>query len=290
MTPGLRGGEGPRTRHLARANSVGIPYTVGAWRKFCVTPTPPDSLPLVPLIPTLPSDPDDALLADLNAAQREAVTADEGPLLVVAGAGTGKTRVLTRRVAWRILHGLDPRSILAITFTNKAAGVLKERLRHLPGGFAVTAGTFHGFCALLLRRFADRVGRTTDFTILDKEDQTRLLRSLCDDLKIDTTAYRPAEFGHAISHRKNGGVGRAPALLTDGRFVEHLEKVVEGYGKKLRAASLFDFDDLLLEAVRVLDEVPEAREETQARWSPPAGRRVPGHQRRPVPAAPAPHG
>ena len=207
------------------------------------------------------------LLSDLNPSQREAVTAPTGPLLVVAGAGTGKTRVLTRRVAWRILHGLDPRSILAITFTNKAAGVLKERLFALPGGYAVTAGTFHGFCALLLRRFADRLGRSTDFTILDKDDQTRLLRDLCGDLKIDTTAYRPVEFGHAISHRKNGGAGRMPALLSDGRFVEHLEKVAAGYGRKLLAASLFDFDDLLLEAVRVLEEAPDALESARARWS-----------------------
>ncbi len=209
----------------------------------------------------------ESLLADLNDAQREAVTAPDGPLLVVAGAGTGKTRVLTRRVAWKILHGADPRSVLAITFTNKAADVLKDRLRDLPGGYGVTAGTFHGFCALLLRRFADRVGRSTDFTILDKEDQTRLLRDLCGDLKIDTTTFRPAEFAQAISHRKNGGAGRPPALLSDGRFVEHLEKVAGGYEKKLVAASLYDFDDLLIEAVRVLRDVPEALLAARTRWS-----------------------
>jgi len=215
----------------------------------------------------VPPDVADDLLADLNSAQREAVTAPAGPLLVVAGAGTGKTRVLTRRIAWRILHGADPRSILAITFTNKAAGVLKERLLDLPGGHAVTAGTFHGFCALLLRRFADRIGRSTEFTILDKEDQTRLLRDLCEDRKIDTTAYRPADFGHAISHRKNGGAGRPPSLLSDGRFVDHLGAIEKGYGDRLVASALFDFDDLLLEAVRVLEEVPEARASAQERWS-----------------------
>ena len=209
---------------------------------------------------------EESVLAGLNDAQREAVTAPPGPLLVVAGAGTGKTRVLTRRVAWRILRGVSPRSVLAITFTNKAADVLKERLAGLPGGAGVTAGTFHGFCANLLRRFADRIGGTRDFTILDQEDQSRLLRDLCDDLGVDTTAHRPDAFASVISYRKNGGAGRTPAALRDARFVVALGRVETAYAERLRASGLYDFDDLLLEALRVLRESPEAAAACRERW------------------------
>ncbi len=209
----------------------------------------------------------DELLSDLNPPQREAVTAPRGPLLVIAGAGTGKTRVLTRRVAWKVMReGVAPRSVLAITFTNKAADVLKERLGSLPGGGAVTAGTFHGFCALLLRRFADRIGGSKDFTILDQEDQTRLLKDLLEDFKIDATAYRPQAFSAAISYRKNGGAGRMPDAFADGRFLEHLERVERRYLERLRVSGLYDFDDLLLEAARLLEDVPEATEASRERW------------------------
>jgi len=209
---------------------------------------------------------DHPLLADLNPAQREAVTAPEGPLLLVAGAGTGKTRVLTRRVAWKVEQGASPSSVLAITFTNKAANVMKERLGALRGGDGVTAGTFHSFCALLLRRFADRIGRARDFTILDAEDQGRLLRDLLDDFKIDTTAHRPQAFAAAISHQKNGGAGRPPASFSDARFLDHLRVVAPAYGERLVTSGLFDFDDLLLEAGRLLKDVPDVAEEARARW------------------------
>jgi DNA helicase-2/ATP-dependent DNA helicase PcrA len=209
------------------------------------------------------------VLEGLNEAQREAVTAPAGPLLVVAGAGTGKTRVLVRRVAWKILRGAPARSILAITFTNKAADVLKSRLASVAGGGAgsgVTAGTFHGFCALLLRRYADRIGGAREFTILDVEDQTRLLRDLLNDLGIDPTLHRPAAYLSAISHRKNGAAGRKPATLRDARFVEDLARVEPAYAARLRASGLYDFDDLLLEAVRGLAEVPAVVEECRERW------------------------
>ena len=206
------------------------------------------------------------LVAGLNAAQREAVTAPPGPLLVVAGAGTGKTRVLTRRVAWKVLRGASPRALLAITFTNKAADVLKERLASVPGGRNVTAGTFHGYCAMLLRRYADRIGGTREFTILDTDDQTRLLRDLLDDLGISTTTHRPEAFASAISHRKNGSAGRAPATLRDPSFVANFDRVVKGYAARLKASGLYDFDDLLLEAVRLLTEVEDVRLACRDRW------------------------
>ena len=213
-----------------------------------------------------PGGPHDDLLEGLNGPQREAVTAPAGPLLVIAGAGTGKTRVLTRRVAWKVARGAAPWAVLAITFTNKAADVLKERLGALPGGGSVTAGTFHAFCALLLRRFADRVGGSKDFTILDEEDRVRLLRTVLDDLKIDPTAHRPEAFVAGISHQKNGGAGRAPAGFADPRFVDDLTRVAPAYGARLKAAGLYDFDDLLLEAGRVLRESPEAAAEVRERW------------------------
>jgi DNA helicase-2/ATP-dependent DNA helicase PcrA len=216
--------------------------------------------------PPPPSGGEEPLLEGLNEPQREAVTAPPGPLLVVAGAGTGKTRVLTRRVAWKVHRGAAPRAVLAITFTNKAADVLKQRLGALPGGGAVTAGTFHAFCALLLRRYADRIGGTRDFTILDEEDRSRLLRDLLDDLKIDPTAYRPDAFAAGISHQKNGGAGRAPPAFSDPRFLDHLARVAPAYGKRLRVAGLYDFDDLLLEGGRLLRESADAAVEVRERW------------------------
>ena len=209
----------------------------------------------------------EGLTADLNEAQRAAVTHPAGPLLVVAGAGTGKTRVLTRRVAWKIAHGASPRSVLAITFTNKAANVLKERLRVLPGGFDVTAGTFHGWCAMLLRRFADRIGGSKDFTILDTEDQTRLLRDVLSDLGAGS-AHRPELYARAISRVKNGGatdLGRGARDVLG--FAELFPQVQTAYAQRLRAGALYDFDDLLLEAVRCLRESPDARDAIRGRWT-----------------------
>ena len=120
----------------------------------------------------------DHLLEGLNDAQREAVTHGGGPLLVVAGAGTGKTRVLTRRVAWLVAGGLPSRAVLAITFTNKAAQVLRQRLAALPRAAEVWAGTFHSFCAWMLRARGAAIGVDPQYTVLDKDDQRRLLRDL----------------------------------------------------------------------------------------------------------------
>lgn len=209
--------------------------------------------------------PDDPLLADLNPGQREAVTAPPGPLLVVAGAGTGKTRVLTRRVAWRIAQGASPHHVLAITFTNKAADVLKERLRATPGGEGVVAGTFHRWCALLLRRYADRIGGTPSFSILDADDQVRLLRDLIDDAGLSTASFRPETFAAVLSHRKSGGAGRPPAALKDPAFRAVYDGVAAAYARRLRASGLYDFDDLLLEAERLLREVDDVRDEVRRR-------------------------
>ena len=202
---------------------------------------------------------EESLLADLNEPQQAAVTHGNGPLLVVAGAGTGKTRVLTRRVGWLITQGVAPWSLLAITFTNKAAGVLKQRLADLPGGEGVWAGTFHSFGAFLLRRHGETIGLDPRFTILDREDQQRLVKSILQEAG-GSRELRPRDLIAAISHHKNGG-GRPLSRDLRARLAGvSFEDLLERYATRLRAGRLLDFDDLLLEPVRLLDEVDEVRE------------------------------
>ncbi len=197
------------------------------------------------------------ILADLNDAQRRAVTYEGGPLLVVAGAGTGKTRVLTQRVGWLVSRGVMPWAILAITFTNKAADVLKSRLSMLPGGQDVWAGTFHGFGSFLLRRHGDEVGIDPRFTIADRDDQLSLIKAIYKDLDMDTGVLRPVDAASMISHRKNGGGGRAPVDLRAYGLEDTFDRLFDSYHQRLRTGSLVDFDDLLLEAVRLLQENEE---------------------------------
>jgi len=203
--------------------------------------------------PYISSDPAH-LLHDLNPAQREAVTHGGRALLVVAGAGTGKTRALTRRVAWLITQGVAPQGVLAITFTNKAADELKRRLVELPGGGWVWAGTFHGFGAFLLRRHGDLLGIDPRFTILDRDDQLSILKAIYKDLDVDKGLVRPVDALAMISHRKNGGGGRAPLDLTLPDIGFAVDRLYDAYVERLRGADLLDFDDLLLEAVRLLEE------------------------------------
>jgi DNA helicase-2/ATP-dependent DNA helicase PcrA len=209
----------------------------------------------------------DGLLADLNDTQREAVTHGTGPLLVVAGAGTGKTRVLTRRVAWLAEGGLPAYALLAITFTNKAAEVLVERLQALLPGRRVQAGTFHGFGARLLRTYGEAIGIAPDYTILDREDQRRLLKDILSDQGADGGRLKPPEVGAMISHVKNGGGGRAPLDLADGDVEALFDRVFESYRRRLGAGNLLDFDDLLLEALRLLRDDEEVGERTRRRFA-----------------------
>jgi DNA helicase-2/ATP-dependent DNA helicase PcrA len=207
----------------------------------------------------------EALVADLNAAQRQAVTHPSGPLLIVAGAGSGKTRVLTRRAAWLIAGGLPGPALLAITFTNKAADVLKSRLQDLPGGAGVWAGTFHGFGAWLLRRHGPAVGVDVHFTIADREDQTRLVKSLLEEQGLDATRFKPGLLQAWISKRKNDDTAAVPREWQ--REHDRLAALATAYDARLRAANLLDFDDLLLLARRVLLESPEAADACRARFA-----------------------
>ena len=213
------------------------------------------------------SDAREGLLEDLNGPQREAVTRPGGPLLVVAGAGTGKTRVLTRRVAWLVMGGLPAASVLAITFTNKAAQVLRQRLAGLPRGEQVWAGTFHAFGAWMLRRFGDDIEVDPRFTILDRDDQRRLLRTIINDLELKDLGYKPAVTAEVLSHVKNGSLGFASRDIVELVEEPRFEDLWAEYHARLKRASLLDFDDLLLESRRLLAESELAGESIRGRFA-----------------------
>ena len=152
----------------------------------------------------------ESYLADLNPAQREAVLTTEGPLLVIAGAGSGKTRVLTYRVAHLLAaHGVKPNEILAITFTNKAAGEMKERVERAVGGVAraIWIMTFHSACGRILRREAERLGYRSNFTIYDQADQVRLVKACLEELERDPKRFVPRGIHAQISNAKNQLIG-----------------------------------------------------------------------------------
>jgi DNA helicase II / ATP-dependent DNA helicase PcrA len=212
------------------------------------------------------------LLAGLNERQSEAVLATEGPLLVLAGAGTGKTRVITYRVAHLIEQGVPPSSILAVTFTNKAAGVMKERISELlrasgRAAFDIWVSTFHSFCARLLRRESQHVGLPRDFAIYDDDDQTAAVKRALAQLGLSTEDYPPRSLRSQISHAKNHGItpdemeSQAAQMRDPGR--QDAAKVFRAYEEILRKAAALDFDDLLLRAVQLLREHADVR----ARWS-----------------------
>src|SRR5438132_6048346 len=145
----------------------------------------------------------DGLLADLTPAQREAVTHLEGPLLILAGAGSGKTRVITRRVVHLLHQGIRPYNILAITFTNKAAGEMRQRVESLTPNSRVWISTFHSLGARLLRQYHDRVNIDRNFTIYDQADRTRLTKDALDAVGIDNVRFTPDRIAGAISKAKN---------------------------------------------------------------------------------------
>jgi ATP-dependent DNA helicase UvrD/PcrA len=206
-------------------------------------------------------------LADLNPAQREAVLATEGPLLVVAGAGSGKTRVLTYRVA-HLLNacGVKPNEILAITFTNKAAGEMRERLEDLlgPVARAIWILTFHAACGRILRREAPRLGYRSNFTIYDSADQVRLTKQCLEELERDPKRFVPRGIHSQISAAKNQLVGPEEYAQRVASFYDQtVAEVYDLYQRRLFASNAVDFDDLLMLTVRVLEHFPEARERWQ---------------------------
>jgi DNA helicase-2/ATP-dependent DNA helicase PcrA len=212
----------------------------------------------------------DELLEGLNEPQRAAVVHEGAPLLVVAGAGSGKTRVLTRRIAWLISERhAHPGSILAITFTNKAAAEMKERVEDLVGRRAriMWVSTFHSACVRILRKEIDKLGLKSNFSIYDAADQKRLMTLVCNDLDLDPRRYQPGALLHWVSSQKNEL--RDPEDATkDAR--NHLEETYAAayttYQRRLREANALDFDDLIMSTVHLFRAFPDVRETYRRRF------------------------
>ncbi len=206
------------------------------------------------------------LLEDLNEPQRQAVTHTQGPLLVLAGAGSGKTRVITRRVAWLVRQGVAPWNILAITFTNKAAGEMAQRIEALGVGRGPTVCTFHSLCARLLRQYAAEAGMDPSYSIYDRDDQLRLTKQIVDRMHL--TEYRPAQLHGTISNAKND-------LLTptayadqagDSRYHRAVAEVYQRYQKGLSENNALDFDDLLMKMAFLLRDRPDLRQALSSKY------------------------
>ena len=206
----------------------------------------------------------EALLEGLNPPQREAVTTGAGPLLILAGAGSGKTRVLTHRIAYLLRTGqARPDEILAITFTNKAAQEMRERVELLVGRAtrAMWVMTFHSACARMLRADAHRLGYTRQFTIYDSADQRRLIKKCLDDLEIDPKRFTPRAMQVQISDAKNKLRAADDYRGMVGSFFEQtVADVYEAYERELHRANAMDFDDLLFRAVNLLELFQEVRD------------------------------
>jgi len=213
--------------------------------------------------PTL-SGPMEELIQDLNPPQREAVTVGEGPVLVVAGPGSGKTRVITHRIAWLLSQGVPAWRIIAITFTNKAADEMRERvLRLVPSGTGVWVSTFHAACVRILRREIEALGYESSFTIYDTADRDRLLKKILEELGLSPRDLKPAVLGRRISWYKNRRLGPGEFLGIGSDVDVVLEKAWPIYEDRMKAANALDFDDLLLKTLELFDGYPSIRD----RWS-----------------------
>ncbi|MDO5336350.1 MAG: DNA helicase PcrA [Eubacteriales bacterium] len=208
----------------------------------------------------------------LNDKQREAVLCTEGPLLILAGAGSGKTRVLTHRIAYLIEEkGVNPWNILAITFTNKAAGEMRERVDKIVGFGAesVWVSTFHSTCVRILRRYIDRLGFDTNFTIYDTDDQKTLMKGLCRQFQIDTKYLPERSIMTKISHAKEKGINpdEYEKRIAAGDFtMKKVAMVYRAYQEQLKKSNALDFDDLLVKTVELFQAEPEVLESYQNRF------------------------
>ena len=210
------------------------------------------------------------LLSKLNKEQQEAVKCTEGPLLIMAGAGSGKTRVLTHRIAYLIDEkGVAPHNILAITFTNKAAREMKERVQRLvgPESDAIWVSTFHSMCVRILRRDIERIGYNRNFTIIDSSDQLTVMKQILKNLNVDPKQYDPRAMINQISNAKN--VLITPEMYTENAntyYEQQVAKVYEAYQKMLRKNQALDFDDLIMETIHLFKRVPEVLNYYQHRF------------------------
>ena len=216
------------------------------------------------------------LLSQLNEQQREAVTSADGPLLILAGAGSGKTRVIAHRIAYLIAErGIWPRNILAVTFTNKAAEEMRNRVNKILEGLELGSvpliSTFHSLCVRVLRRDIEALnaGYSRSFTIYDQDDTVRLTRNCLRDLGLDDKQLAPRSVQAAISAAKNRGED-AESYTARAQFIDErrasIARVFQLYEERLHRNNALDFDDLLIKAVRLLRDVPEVRERYNDRF------------------------
>jgi DNA helicase-2/ATP-dependent DNA helicase PcrA len=214
----------------------------------------------------------ESLLAPLNPPQREAVTTTKGPVLVLAGAGSGKTRVIAHRIAYLVaVEGVDPRHVLAVTFTNKAAAEMRYRVEDLllPAGIRPPLiATFHSVCVRILRERAGQAGLRASFVIYDEDDRQALVKEALRELDFDERTLTPSTVVHRISHCKNQMLSPADVeQLARTPREERIASLYRLYEAKLEAAGALDFDDLLLRVVRLLETAPEALRWYRAVWT-----------------------
>src|SRR5208283_4611584 len=207
------------------------------------------------------------LLRNLTEAQREAVLHQDGPLLILAGPGSGKTRVITHRIARLLADGVRGGQILALTFTNKAADEMRLRLERLAPGSQVWIGTFHRFCARLLRKYAPIVGLEENYTIYDTGDSAQALRRVIGQLRVDATFASPESIARAISWAKNNLIASDQYQPKHGNPLGSVvQRVYPAYQAKLVSSNAVDFDDLLLHVATLLRESPEVRASLDERY------------------------
>jgi DNA helicase-2/ATP-dependent DNA helicase PcrA len=208
-------------------------------------------------------------LETLNPKQREAVTTTEGPVLVVAGAGSGKTLVLTYRIAYLISLGIPPSSILALTFTNKAASEMKERIRNLVGKRAdyIYMGTFHSIFARILRQEAHLIGYSRDYSIYDTDDQENVIKGILKDLNISENHLSPKLIQNVISKAKNKLLSKSKGFEQFfGSYNKKLLEIFEEYNRRLKNSNAMDFDDLLTKPIELFSNYPDLLDEYRERF------------------------
>ncbi|HEX5397253.1 MAG TPA: UvrD-helicase domain-containing protein, partial [Candidatus Limnocylindria bacterium] len=210
------------------------------------------------------------ILARLNPPQAEAVGHLHGPLLILAGAGSGKTRVLAHRVAYLVATGVKPWQIVAVTFTNKAANEMRERISGLIGeanAKEATIGTFHAICARILRREGQHIGLDRSFTIYDRADQVALVKGILKRLDLDDKRFAPAGMLAYIGQRKDELADPATAKRQAANYYEETAaRVYDAYQKQLAEDDAVDFDDLLMRTVFLFEQHPDVLERYQKRW------------------------